>query len=71
MTTPPPTPGQKRETEDDCQRKLTALRARLHEEAQAVHTPEDWNRCLRLTIFNSGGYQVWSGGAQTRLCPEG
>ncbi|HEV3294543.1 MAG TPA: hypothetical protein VG123_36640, partial [Streptosporangiaceae bacterium] len=41
-------PGQRRESEEDRQRKLAALRARLHEEAQAVHTPEDWARCLRL-----------------------
>ena len=44
---PLPVPGQ-RDSEDDRQRKLAALRVRLHEEAQAMRTPEDWARCLRL-----------------------
>ena len=42
-----PVPGP-RDSEDDRQRKLAALRTRLHEEAQAMRTPEDWARCLRL-----------------------
>jgi DNA primase len=41
-------PGQAREREEDRQRKLAALRARLHEEAQALRTPGDWARCLRV-----------------------
>lgn len=41
-------PRQGRESEEDRQRTLAALRVRLHEEAQAVRTPEDWARCLRL-----------------------
>jgi len=41
-------PRQRREREEVRQRKLAALRSRLHAEAQAVRTPEDWARCLRL-----------------------
>ena len=44
----PAAPGQAREREEDRQRKLAALRARLHEEAQALRTPGDWARCLHV-----------------------
>ena len=42
------TPGQRQERDEERQRKLAALRDRLHQEAQAVRTPEDWASCLRL-----------------------
>ena len=41
-------PGQRQERDEERQRKLAALRDRLHQEAQAVRTPEDWASCLRL-----------------------
>ena len=41
-------PGQRQERDEDRQRRLAALRDRLHQEAQAVRTPEDWASCLRL-----------------------
>jgi hypothetical protein len=44
---PPPIPGQ-RDSEDGRQHKLVALRLRLHEQAQAMRTSEDWARCLCL-----------------------
>ena len=44
----PPHPAQAREREDDRQAKLDALRARLHDAAQALRTPADWSACLRL-----------------------
>jgi len=37
-----------RDSEDQRQRKLAALRIRMHEQAGAVRTPEDWAGCLRL-----------------------
>ena len=43
----PPHVAQAREREDDRQ-KLDALRARLHDAAQALRTPADWGACLRL-----------------------
>ena len=45
---PPHLPGQAREREEDRQRTLGALRARLHEDAQALRTPDDWGACLGL-----------------------
>ncbi len=45
---PAAVPRQRRESEQDRQRKLAALQARLHEQARAVRTPGDWARCLRL-----------------------
>jgi DNA primase len=42
----PAAPGQAGEHEEDRQRKLADLRARLHEGAQALRTPADWARCL-------------------------
>jgi len=44
----PAAPGQAGEREEDRQRKLAGLRARLHEEAQALRTPGDWARCLHV-----------------------
>jgi len=44
----PATPEQAREREEDRQRKLAALRVRLHSDAQALRTPGDWARCLLL-----------------------
>ena len=44
----PAAPRQAREREEDRQRKLADLRARLHEEARALRTPGDWTRCLHL-----------------------
>ena len=44
----PAAPGQAREREEDHQRKVADLRARLHEEAQALRTPGDWARCLHV-----------------------
>ena len=45
---PPHLPGQDREREEDRQRALGALRARLHDDAQALRTPDDWGACLGL-----------------------
>ena len=45
---PPHLPGQDREREEDRQRTLGALRARLHDDAQALRTPDDWGACLGL-----------------------
>ena len=45
---PPHLPGQAREREEDRQRTLGALRARLHDDAQALRTPGDWGACLGL-----------------------
>ena len=45
---PPHLPGQAREREEDRQRTLGALRARLHDDAQALRTPDDWGACLGL-----------------------
>lgn len=50
----PVTPEQAREFEDDRQRKLDALRARLYEDAKALRTPADWARCLNLTALMPG-----------------
>jgi len=44
----PAAPGRARERDEDRQRKLATLRARLHEEAQALRTPGDWGRCLHV-----------------------
>jgi len=44
----PAAPLQEREREEDRQRKLASLRARLHDEAQALRTPGDWARCLHV-----------------------
>ena len=44
----PHLPGQDREREEDRQRALGALRARLHDDAQALRTPGDWGACLGL-----------------------
>src|SRR5215472_54991 len=44
----PATPRRAREREEDRQRKVADLRARLHEEAQALRTPGDWARCLHV-----------------------
>jgi DNA primase len=49
MTPPHPTPGLARE--DEAQRKLTALRTRLHAGAQALRTPGDWAALLRTTAL--------------------
>jgi hypothetical protein len=40
----PPELGQGAERAEDRQRKLTALRARLLEDAGALRTPADWAR---------------------------
>ncbi len=45
---PPHLPGQAREREEDRQRTLRALRTRLHDDAQALCTPDDWGACLGL-----------------------
>jgi DNA primase len=45
---PPHLPGQAREREEHRQRALGALRARLHDDAQALRTPDDWGACLGL-----------------------
>ncbi len=45
---PPHLPGQAREREGDRERALGALRARLHDDAQALRTPGDWGACLGL-----------------------
>ena len=45
---PPNLPGQAGEREEHRQRTLGALRARLHEAAQALRTPDDWAACLAL-----------------------
>src|SRR5579859_2634570 len=39
---------QAREREEDRQRNVADLRARLHEQAQALRTPGDWARCLHV-----------------------
>ena len=44
----PAAPEQAREREEDRQHKFAALRARLHEEAQALRTPGDWAKCLHV-----------------------
>src|SRR5690242_15015633 len=44
----PAAPRQAHECEEDRQRKVADLRARLHEEAQALRTPVDWARCLHV-----------------------
>src|SRR5213078_2423836 len=44
----PAAPRQAREREEDRQRKVADLRARLHEESQALRTPGDWARCLHV-----------------------
>lgn len=46
--------GQGPEREEERQRKLAALRARLHEDARALHAPADWARCLRLAALMPG-----------------
>jgi DNA primase len=43
----PATPDDRREREEDRKQRLAALRIRLYEVAQDVHTAEDWARCLR------------------------
>ena len=53
MTTPraaAPDPAR----EDERQQKLAALRARLHEDAQALRTPGDWAARLRLAALMPG-----------------
>jgi DNA primase len=45
---PPDLPGQAREREENRQRTLGALRARLHDDARALRTPGDWGACLGL-----------------------
>jgi len=40
--------------EDERQQKLAALRARLHEDAQALRTPGDWAARLRLAALMPG-----------------
>jgi DNA primase len=50
----PPEPGYQPEREEEHQRKLAALRARLHEDASALRTPADWARCLRLAALMPG-----------------
>lgn len=50
----PAAPGPTREREEDRLRKLAGLRARLHEEAQALRTPGDWARCLRVAALLPG-----------------
>ncbi len=47
---PPHLPGQPREREENRQRTLGALRARLHDDARALRTPGDWGACLRLAV---------------------
>ena len=46
--------GQGAEHAEDRQRKLTALRARLRDDASALHTPADWARCLRIAALMPG-----------------
>ena len=45
---PPHLPGQALKREEDRQRTLHALRARLHDDAQTLRTPDDWGACLGL-----------------------
>jgi DNA primase len=52
MTPRPAAPELARE--DDRQQKLAALRARLHEDAQALRTPGDWATRLRLAALLPG-----------------
>ena len=53
VTTPrPAAPDPARE--DERQQKLAALRARLHEDAQALRTPGDWAARLRLAALMPG-----------------
>jgi hypothetical protein len=50
----PPEPGTGPEREEERQRKLAALRARLREDARSLRTPDDWARCLRLAALMPG-----------------
>ena len=52
MTPRPAAPDLARE--DERQQKLAALRARLHEDAQALRTPGDWAARLRLAALMPG-----------------
>ena len=52
MTPRPAAPDPARE--DERQQKLAALRARLHEDAQALRTPGDWAARLRLAALHAG-----------------
>jgi DNA primase len=52
MTPRPAAPELARE--DERQQKLAALRARLHEDAQALQTPGDWAARLRLAALMPG-----------------
>ena len=54
MPARPATSGLAREREDERQRKLAALRARLHDDAQALCTPGDWAARLRLAALMPG-----------------
>ena len=45
---PPHPPGQDRDREEHRQRTPDALRARLHDDARALRTPDDWGACLSL-----------------------
>jgi DNA primase len=51
---PPHLPGQDHEREENHQRALGALRARLHDDARALRTPGDWGACLDLAARLSG-----------------
>ena len=53
MTTPRPA-APELAREDERQQKLAALRARLHEDAQALRTPGDWVARLRLAALIPG-----------------
>jgi DNA primase len=50
----PPEPRHRPEGQEEHQRKLAALRTRLHEDAPALNTPADWARCLRLAALMPG-----------------
>ena len=45
---PPHPPGQDRDREEHRQRTPGALRTRLHDDARALRTPDDWGACLSL-----------------------
>ena len=47
---PPHPPGQDRDREEHRQRTPGALRTRLHDDARALRTPDDWGACLSLVL---------------------
>jgi DNA primase len=57
MAPQPRPPGQAGDRDDDRRAKLSALRGRLHQAAQALATPGDWAACLNLAARLPG--QDW------------